>query len=349
MPKRILYIHIMAVRMKDVAQSLGVSIVTVSKALRNHPDIAKATRARVMAKIKELNYRPNLMARSLVTGRSSLIGLIVPDLVHPFFSEIAKSLSSALRKKDFFLLVASSESDAELEDAEIEHMLAHRLDALVVATTQASSDKLRKVSENGPPLILLDRDFQDFRSNFLGSNDYKVGELATEHLIAIGRKRIAHIRGPENRVGKSRFEGYRGTLERHGHAIEPRYVIAPLGSVDVDGRTRGEVAIKHLLSLKVRPDAVFCFNDMVASGAMIAALDAGLKIPRDLAVIGCGNYHYDELLRVPLSTIDQRIELLGLRTAKMIFRLVEAEGPIRPQRVVLEPELVVRESTRAAK
>ncbi|NYF90202.1 LacI family DNA-binding transcriptional regulator [Tunturiibacter empetritectus] len=339
----------MAVRMKDVAQSLGVSIVTVSKALKNHPDIAKATRERVMAKIKEVNYRPNLMARSLVTGRSSLVGLIVPDLIHPFFSEIAKSLSSALRKKDFFLLVASSESDAVLEDAEIEHMLAHRLDALVVATTQSTSEKLRKVSENGPPLILLDRDFLDFRSNFLGSNDYKVGELATEHLIAIGRKKIAHIRGPENRVGKSRFEGYQHTLERHGVAIDPRYVIAPLGSVDVDGRRRGETAMKHLLSLKMRPDAVFCFNDMIASGAMMAALDAGLKIPRDLAVIGCGNYHYDELLRVPLSTIDQRIEPLGLRTAKMIFRLVEAEGPIRPQRVILEPELVVRESSRVVK
>lgn len=116
-PKRILYIHSVAVRMKDVGQSPGVSIVTVSKALKNHPDVAKATCERVMAKIKVLNYRPNLMAWSLVIGRSSLVGLIVPDLIHPFFSEIAKSLSSALRKKDFFLLVASSESDAVLEGA----------------------------------------------------------------------------------------------------------------------------------------------------------------------------------------------------------------------------------------
>lgn len=147
--KRILYIHSVAVRMKDVGQSLGVSIVTVSKAPKNHPDIAKATRERVMAKIKELNYRPNPMAWCLVTGRSSLVGLTVADLIHPLFSEIAKSLSSALLKKDFFLLVASSESDAVLEDAEIDHMLAHRLDALVVATTRSPSEKLRKVSEKG--------------------------------------------------------------------------------------------------------------------------------------------------------------------------------------------------------
>ena len=175
----------MSVRLKDIAERLGLSIVTVSKALRNHPDIAVKTRARILELTRELNYRPNLMARSLVTGRSSLVGLIVPDLIHPFFSEIAKALSSALRKKNFFLIVASSEGDPELEQAEMEHMLAHRLGALLVATCQPTPEHLRGVSETGPPLILLDRDFPDFRAHFVGTDDYKIGTLAnrTSHCV----------------------------------------------------------------------------------------------------------------------------------------------------------------------
>lgn len=126
----------MVTRLKDIADELGVSVVTVSRALRDRPDIAKETKAKILERVKQLNYRPNLMARSLVTGRSSLIGLVVPDLIHPFFTEIAKGLAAALRKKDYFLIVSSSESDPQLEHDEIEHMLAHHLDCFVVASCQ---------------------------------------------------------------------------------------------------------------------------------------------------------------------------------------------------------------------
>jgi LacI family transcriptional regulator len=339
----------MAVRLKDIAEDLGISIVSVSKALRNHPDIAKETRERILKRVKEMNYRPNLMARSLVTGKSSLIGMVVPDLVHPFFAEIAKSLSGALRKKGFFLIVSSSDGDPVLEQGEIEQMLAHRVDALVVATDQTDPEGLREVAESGAPLILLDRAVAGLAANFVGTDDEKIGSLATEHLIALGRTRIAHIAGPRNSVGSARRQAYQDALGRHHLSAPAEYIVYPdVAATDASGQSEGERAMKHLLKLENRPDAIFCFNDLMAIGAMMVALESGVRVPEDLAIVGCGNLHYNETLRVPLTSVDQQISELGLRIAKLIFSLLAAEKPARVRRVVLEPKLVVRRSTVAA-
>jgi LacI family transcriptional regulator len=334
----------MVTRLKDIADELGVSVVTVSRALRDRPDIAKETKAKILERVKQLNYRPNLMARSLVTGRSSLIGLIVPDLIHPFFTEIAKSLAAALRKKDYFLIVSSSESDPQLEHDEIEHMLAHHLDCFVVASCQKDPESLRRIGEAGVPLVLIDRSFPSFPSNFIGVNDYRAGEVAAEHLIAQGCKRIAHIRGPMTNVGNSRAEGYRDALRKHGLATPEQYVVACGEASDSDGETRGKRAMDEILALKPRPDGIFCFNDTVAVGAMVSAIDAGLRIPKDIAILGCGNFHYSSKLRVPLSSVDQKSKEIGERTAKMISSLLEKPSA-RPRTVVLEPELIVRASS----
>jgi LacI family transcriptional regulator len=336
----------MTVRMKDIAQDLGVSIVTVSKALRNHPDIATATRERVLQRVKELNYRPNLMARSLVTGRSALVGLVVPDLVHPFFGEIAKSLSLALRKQNYFVIVSASDGDADLERQEIDHMLAHRIDALVVASAQDTPDSLKAVVAQGTPLILLDRSFPGFANHFVGGDDYKIGMMAAEHLIASGRRHIANIRGPENSVGKRRYEGFCDALAKHGMTVPPEYVVAP-EMIDTDGRATGYAAMQKLLALKPPPDALFLFNDNIAVGAMNAAFEAGVKIPKDLLMIACGNYHYGDTLRVPLSTIDQCSQEIGQRIAKLILSTLAADVPVKPRRIILEPTLVIRESSQA--
>ena len=335
----------MVVRLKDIADELGVSIVTVSKALRDRPDIAKETKARILEHVKRMNYRPNLTARSLVTGRSFLIGLVVPDLIHPFFSEIAKSLSTALRKKDYFLIVSSSESDPTLEQDEIEHMLAHRLDSYVVASCQHDPEPLRKIAETGVPLILLDRNFSGYPCNFVGVNDYRVGELATEHLISQGRKRIAHIRGPATNVGNHRAAAFIDTMLRHGLPIPDNYIVPGGEGESSIGEQRGIKAMEAVLALKPRPDALFCFNDTVAIGAMVRAFDAGLRIPKDIAIVGSGNYHYSSKLRVPLTSVDQRAAEIGERTAKMIFSLLQKPGPARPRSVVLEPRLIVRASS----
>jgi LacI family transcriptional regulator len=337
----------MAVTMKDIADRLRISVVTVSRALRNRPDIAPETKAKVIECAESLNYRPNLMARSLVTGRSSLIGLVVPDLIHPFFTEIARELSVTLRKSNLYLIVSSSEGDPGLEQDQIEHMLAHHVDCLVVASCQQDSKTFYKIDQAGVPLVLIDRSFQQFSSNFVGVDDYRVGELATEHLIAQGYKCIAHIRGPETTCGNRRLEGYRDAIRRQGLPVCESYVIACGGETDSDGEIGGRHAMEEILALRPRPDAIFCFNDSIALGAMAKVFEAGLHIPEDIAIVGCGNFHYISKLCVPLSSIDQRAKEIGECVAKMIAALLKKPLSDRRRHKILEPELVVRASSQS--
>ncbi len=336
----------MPVRMKDIAHELGVSVVTVSKVLRNHQDIGEETRRRVLAKIKELDYQPNFAARALVTGRTYTIGLVVPDLVHPFFAQIAKSLSGALRKRGYSLIIASSDEDVQLEREEIARLLARRVDVMVIASAQNAPESFARIEAAKTPYILIDRCLPGLDAPFIGVDDEAVGRIATEHLIALGRCRIAHIRGPEISTGLARMEGYRSALARRKLGPLDGY-IASAASGDADSESKGRAAMSELLRLDPRPDAVFCYNDPTAMGAMNAILDAGLRVPEDVAVIGCGNVHYDASLRVPLSSIDQQTAAIGERTARLALTLIESKTPPRSKSMVLEPQLVVRASTQA--
>jgi len=330
--------------MKDIARDLGVSVVTVSKVLRGHSDISPETRERVLRRMKELNYRPNLAARALVTGRTCMIGLVVPDLVHAFFAEVAKGLSRVLRKKGYSLVISSSEEDPELEQQEIDQLLARRVDALVIASTQWTVESFRRIEEQKTPYVLIDRRFVGLVANFVGVDDERVGMLATEHLIQVGCQRIAHIRGPEISTALGRLEGYRRALTQHGLSVLPGYLVAGKTGDDASD-VSGYHAMRQLLRLEPRPDGVFCYNDPTAMGGLKAILEAGLRIPDDVAVIGCGNLKYAELLRVPLSSIDQDSTLIGERAAKLALSLVEAKSAVRPRTILLEPKLVARQST----
>ena len=340
----------MTTRMKDIAKDLGVSVMTVSKVLRNHPDVGEETRERVLARVKELDYQPNLAARSLVTGQTYLVGLVVPDLLHPFFAEIAKSLSEVLRGSGYYLIVSSSEEDSDIEEEEIKQLLARRLDALIIASCRSTVDLFFRIEKQKTPYVLIDRTLPGLTANFVGVDDEAVGRLATKHLIDIGCKRIAHIRGPETSTGMRRLDGYKQALTQASLAIVDAYVITERKG-DVETKQRGADAMRQLLSLKSRPDGVFCFNDPLAMGAMNYALDQGIRIPEDLAVIGCGNLHYDDSLRVPLSSIDQHSQQIGEQAARLTLAILSSKVPLRPEMVVLQPQLIVRGSTqrRAAK
>ena len=334
----------MAVRLKDIAQDLGLSVVTISKVLRNHPDIAEETRERVLKRVKELDYQPNLMARSLVTGRSYLIGLVVPGLMHPFFAEVARSLSSVIGQHGYSLVLSSSEENPELETREIQQLTARRLDALVIATSGMDKTAFERLNKHGIPYVLIDREIPGLAANFVGVNDEAVGRTATEHLIREGRRRIAHIRGRDNSTGSGRFEGYRQALLRSGLDYSENLVVAR-PSVDVDSVRLGAEAMRILLRRRPRPDAVFAYNDPLAIGAMDAILGAGLRIPEDIAIIGCGNLHYNSSLRVPLSSIDQRSSEIGQRTADILLQAISAKTKPQPVSVILDSALVVRESS----
>jgi LacI family transcriptional regulator len=336
----------MAVRLKDIAQDLGVSTVTVSKVLRGNADIGERTRARVLRRMQELNYQPNMQARGLASGRSFAIGLVVPDLVNPFFGEFAKSLAGALRASGLALVVASSEDDAQVEQQEIRTLLNRGVDVLVIASCQPQGIKSLIADRIATPTLLIDRNIPALRTSYVGCNDVLAGEMATRHLIGIGRKRIAHIGGRGTSPSVDRLKGFRSTLAAAGIKLPKNYVVT-CERFEETGDVAGYHAMQELLACKQRPDAVFCYNDLTAIGAMQAAMQAGLRIPQDIAFVGCGNLRYAEYLKVPLSSIDHSTERLGERAAAQAIEL--SEHPKRPSRsVILEPKLIVRRSTVAS-
>jgi LacI family transcriptional regulator len=335
----------MATRLKDIANDLGLSVVTISKVLRDHPDIATETRRRVLKRMRELNYQPNLAARSLVTGRTWTLGLVVPDLLHPFFAEIAKVISAETRKHGYSLLISSSDEDPDLEAEEIKQLLARRVDVILVASAQWSVDCFRMIEESKTPYILIDRRLQGLEASFVGVDDEAVGALATAHLIEQGCRRIAHVRGPEVSTAIGRLEGYRRVLASYNMTPLPGHIV-PLGSSgDHRGEKGGYEAARKLLATVPRPDGVFCFNDPSALGVMRAILDAGLRIPQDVAVVGCGNLSYSDFLRVPLSSIDQGSESIGKSAGDLALRFARKKGPLRPKTELITPHIVVRASS----
>jgi LacI family transcriptional regulator len=334
----------MAVTMKDIARDLGIGVITVSKVLRNKDDVSEKTRKRVLERVKELNYTPNLAARALVTGRSNLVGLVVPDLMHTFFAEIAKYLSRALLKKDYHLIIATSDEDPELEERTVNRLLGRKLDALIVASACTTSAMFKRIQAQDLPLVLIDRRFPDLDANFVGADDEVIGALATEHLIEIGCKRIAHLRGPETSTGKGRLNGYLKTMAKYKMKSLPGYVSEPR-RVDVPSSESGVELTKLLLGLKPRPDGVYAYNDPMAIGAIEAILDAGLRVPEDVAVIGSGNLYYDTKLLIPLSSIDQQTEQIGERAARLTLSLLESKNHPRNKTVIIPPQIVIRAST----
>ncbi|MBS1813912.1 MAG: LacI family DNA-binding transcriptional regulator [Acidobacteria bacterium] len=335
----------MAIRLKDIARDLGVSTVTVSKVLRGNSDISEKTRERVLKRMREVNYQPNMLARGLASGRTYTVGLVVPDLVHPFFAEFAKSLSGVLRQSNRALLLASSEEDAEMEQQEIRTLLSRSVDVLLIASCQPRLMNFYELGDERTPFLLVDRNFPYLAAHFVGSDDYQAGRLATKHLIDIGKTRIAHIGGRTMSPSLERMRGYRDMLGEARIESPEKYIVT-LERFEETGDTVGYQAMKSLLKLKPRPDAVFCYNDMTAIGAMEAATEAGLRIPEDIAFIGCGNLRYDRYLRMPLSSIDQNSDALGTKAGELAIELAN-NATLPPKSVLLEPKLVIRQSTTA--
>ncbi len=331
------------VRLKDIARDLNVSVMTVSKVVRGCADVGEETRTRVLARVKELNYQPNWIARSLAARRTFIIGLIVPDLMHSFFAEISKALAAATRPAGYDVVICNSEENPELEATEIERLLGRQVDGLVLASAQVSSTAalFERLESRGLPYVLIDRRFPDLQASYVGADDEAIGRLATNHLIERGCRRIAHIAAQDRLTGIGRFKGYRDALS----AANLPYREAWIAHATDDAT--GYEATRKLLAADQRPDGVFGYNDPTAAGAMKAILEAGLRIPQDIKVIGVGNVHYSDLLRVPLSTIDQSSETIGQQAADLLLKAITSKRRRQPRTVIIEPRLIARESTSA--
>ncbi len=333
----------MAIRLKDIAEDLGVSEMTVSKVLRGKPDVGEATRQLVLQRAKQLNYRPNMLARGLALGKTSTAGLIVPDLTHPFFAEFARALAATLRTGGYALLMASSEEDPAIEEQEIRTLAQRGADVLLLASCWTESKPSRALRELSAPLILIDRLLKRVPAPFIGIDDIRAGEMAGLHLIGHGRERIAHIGARHLSTARDREAGLRQALQSAGRRLS-RDLVLHIDRVEESGETLGRQAMRTLLNLRKPPDAVFCYNDATAIGAMDAVLDAGLRVPHDIAIMGCGNLRYAAHLRVPLTSIDQRTPELGRIAGEYALQLGTGKKQI-VDTIRLEPTLVVRAST----
>ena len=338
----------MATRMKDIANLLNLSIVTVSKVLnKNDSNISEATRKRVLESARLLDYRPNLAAKSLVTGRSKMIGLVVPELFHGFFGEVAAGMSDALTAQGYGLIISSSRDSEQLEENEIRQMLARGVDALVVASCNSQS-RVLEAADREVPTILLDRRVGHRGAFWLvGADDLLAGEIATRHLVDMGRRRIAFIGAASFSPTSDRRDGYLAVLADAGIKISTRYIIR-LPRNEESNPVLGAKAMSQLLKLKPRPDAVFCYNDPCAWGASVEIIEAGLRIPEDVAILGCGNTAYNNLFRVPLTSVDLNASLMGLEAANLALRLIRNrydKVSHAPMAMLLRPTLVVRGST----
>jgi LacI family transcriptional regulator len=272
------------------------------------------------------------------------MGLVVPDLVHAFWAEVAKSLSRALADKSYGLLISCSDEDAMLEQREIDQMLARRVDALMIASAQWSVESFRQIEQHGTPYLLLDRHFAGLRANLIDFDNEGVGFAATTHLIERGCRRIAHIRGPEFSSSIGRLDGFKQALAENG-LPQVRCFIAAAASADAGAESSGYQAMEQLLHCSSKPDGVFCFNDTMAVGAMKAILQAGLRIPEDIALIGCGNTPNADIFKVALSTIDHNPAMVGEQAAKLAFSLIDAKERTTPQTIQVPYRLISRAST----
>ncbi len=330
----------MRVRLKDVARALKLSISTVNAALRNRSDISEATRQRVFKKAKELNYFPNSVAQSLVTRRTNVLGVIVPDLSRSFFTEVVKGIDIVASAAGYHLVLCNTGEDPKREDEEIQTLISKQLDGLIVASAHDPTENgvWRDLAKRGVPFVLVDRFFSG--APFIGVDDEQIGFIATKHLIMQGYRNIAHLRGSHLSTGNGRLRGYRKALRKYGLRARREFVI----DARFHDETSGYEGTKTLLRRWPRADAIFAASDPIAIGAMEALLEQGVRLPDDCGLIGVGKTRYGDRLHVPLSTVDQHRIEIGKVTARTLLGLIGGDGPATGP-ILIEPTLVVRRSS----
>ena len=326
---------------QDIAADLGLSAMTVSRALNGHPDVRDETRERVELRARELNYRPNRWARSLVTRESQIIGVIIPEISHTFFSEITAGLQETIEARGYTLIVCNSASDPAREKREVDMLLGSRADGLIVASTFQADDSAlyEQLQEQRVPFVLIDRFFPGFDCPRVRTDDREAAAICARHLIGLGHERIAFIAGSDVSVTRERYAGFECALREAGLAVCEDYV----AQGDFDWR-KGQEAMRTLLALDRPPTAVCAVNDPAAMGAIRACREAGLDVPRDVSITGVGavepEYAYEPFLT---TTETSRLEI-GRVAAEMLLTQIEGGKPDPLERLI-QPQLLLRRST----
>jgi LacI family transcriptional regulator len=326
----------------DIANRVGVSTMTVSRALRGSPEVSSGTRQRVLRCAEELGYRPNRWARTLVTRKTSIVGVVVPDISHSFFAEVTRGIQEVLSRAGYNVLLCDSCLDPEKERAEIEMLIASMVDGLIVASEQSEKapQLFRSLMQKGIRFVLVDRFFPRWSFPAVVTDDLAVGRLATEHLINLGHTRIAHIQGPGLSPASLRLRGYCETLEAQELPVNRDWI--RVGNFDI---ASGREAMRALLRSTPRPTAVFAANDPMAIGAICACREAGLSVPAQVSVVGAGNIEGVHHPNPFLTTVDWPRQELGRCAATLLLGMTEktAGSPADLMRT-FPPRLLERQS-----
>lgn len=329
------------VTIQDIAADLGLSAMTVSRALNDHPDVKAETRRRVEERARELNYRPNRWARSLVTQRSHVIGVVIPDITHTFFADIMGGVQEMIEAEGYTLMLCHSGGSVARERREIDMLMGSRADGLIVASTfDADEPELfADLHRQGVPFVLVDRFFDALDCARVHADDRLVGELAARHVLELGHRRVAFLKGPPVSPSIQRLEGFREALAAAGVEPPPEYLRQAGFGFD-----EGYREMRELLRLSARPTAVCAVNDPAALGALRACQEAGLDVPSDISITGAGAIEPSYLPFPFLTTTIWPRDEVGRQAAGLLLDLIAGRTPER-QDIVVKPHLVERLST----
>jgi LacI family transcriptional regulator len=327
---------------QDVARHAGVSVATVSYVLNGTRFVSAGLRERVLAAVRELHYEPNAAARTLRSNRSHTLGLILPDLRNPFFTEALRGVEDVAEAHGYTVLLANSDEDPRREATHLRVLRGKHIDGLILAPAGALYPDLEQLVEERFPLVLLDRDLAGLGASAVMLDNRAAARAAVEHLIRLGHQRVGMIAGrPPISSTVDRQRGYRRALEQAGVPFDEQLVAT--GGSTIEG---GAAAVRALLELPSPPTAIFAANNLMTIGAVMALERHGLSIPRDIALVGFDDFAWADVFRPRLTTVAQPLYELGRAAAELVLKQLAREED-GPRRVLLAGTLVVRDSSGA--
>jgi DNA-binding LacI/PurR family transcriptional regulator len=331
------------VTIKDLARELKISASTVSRALKNHPDISEATKKAVHELAEKLNYQPNAVALSLKQSRSNTIGVIIPEIVHYFFSSVISGIEDVAYDSGYNVIICQSNERYEREVANAKTLLASRVDGILVSISKETEDfnHLYNLQNNQVPMVFYDRIVPGLQADQVIIDDFDAAYRVTRHLVDSGRKRIAHFAGPQKLlIGRQRKDGYIKALKEAGLEIDDNLII------EADSFEKARLAVMRLLNEKRKFDAIFAVNDLTAIGAMQTIQKRGLKIPDEIAIAGFSDGRFSGITDPTLTSVDQHGYEMGSIATQMLLKRISAEDDSYPAETrILNADLIIRGSS----
>lgn len=327
--------------LKDVAKLAGVSVKTVSNVVNGYDFVKPENRRRVEEALASTGYRPNLGARNLRRGRTGFLGLMLPELSIPYFGELAGLVLQAAQEHEWNVLIEQTLGTRERERSTLAALGPHLIDGAIISPEALHTSDFGELAP-GVPLVMLGEHVVDVPIDHVGIDNVQAARIAVRHLISLGRRRIAAIGAhPRRHTAAQRLEGYHSALEQSGLEPRPELVIPALQY----HRANGADAMAHLLTLPEPPDAVFCFNDLLAIGALRAAAERGVQVPADLAIVGFDNNEESAYSLPSLTTIAPDKAAIARAAVDLLRRRIAAGSELEPEDVQTPFSLEIRDST----